>query len=173
MVNCASCQRSFKVRVGKTKSTRCENCANFWREEEAKRQQNEREKKERENEVQIKELLLREKQMEMERQKVTIKETSRNGNIIELTCYYDQNTRNKITDLLAGARRALPCPPSSTPSDYQRRRLTNLLKSPEDGEFRRPRQLPSIDGLVRSRIAQRYKLEEDAGSSAGSGMSVD
>lgn len=73
-----------------------------------------------------------------------------------------------------GARRALPTPPISTPSEYQRRRVSSLLKSPDvDADYRRARELPSIDGLVRSRIVQRYKLDEDAGSSGGSGLSVD
>ena len=48
------------------------------------------------------ELLLREKQLEMERQKVTIKETLPNGNTIELTCYYDKQAQNKISEVLSG-----------------------------------------------------------------------
>ena len=48
------------------------------------------------------EISLKDKQLEMERQKVTIKESLPNGNIIELTCYYDKQAQHKISEVLSG-----------------------------------------------------------------------
>lgn len=79
-------------------------CAQSWREQEIIQQNIEKEKQERENEIRMKELLLKEKELELEKQKVTIKETLQTGSSIELTCYYDQNAHQKISELLTGAK---------------------------------------------------------------------
>ena len=57
----------------------------------------------------MKELLLKEKELELEKQKVTIKETLQTGSSIELTCYYDQNAHQKISELLTGAKLLSNC----------------------------------------------------------------
>lgn len=174
MVNCAQCQRSFRSSFGKSKSTRCEGCAESWRKLQIFQEELQREKLEREDKLKQSELVLREKQLEMERQKVTIKETLPNGNTIELTCYYDKQAQHKISEVLAGARRALPAPPATPPTrlPFERRRITNVMPSPTD--LRRARKLPSVEGMLKNRIAQRHKLDED-GSSGGSasGTSID
>ena len=67
--------------------------------------------------------------------------------------------------LLTGAHLALP------PNDSFEREL-HLPPEPQSlPEFRKPRKLPSINGL-RSRIISRHKLEDEA-SSFGSGASAD
>ena len=69
-------------------------------------EENERLRQAKEIELKIRELNLQEKQMELEKQKVTVKETSSfNGSSIELTCYYDQSSKDKIQDLLSGVCR--------------------------------------------------------------------
>ncbi|XP_066910146.1 uncharacterized protein [Clytia hemisphaerica] len=173
MVNCISCQKSFRSRIGKSSKTRCEGCALVWRDKQLLEEENERIRQAKDIEYKIRDLELRERQIELERQKVTIKETSAvNGNVIELTCYYDQKSRNKIKDLLAGARRTLPKPPteerSSSRSCIPRRRqysaTTNTSLSDDEITFntqqmlRRPRKLPSIESFesAKSRITQRF-----------------
>jgi len=183
MVNCITCKRSFRSSIGKNKNTRCESCAISWREQELIQKQIEKDKTEKENEIRFQEILLKEKQLELEKQKITIKETLSNGAAIELTCYYDQTSHHKINELLSGARKSLPAPPKQRPTllpsetrcvNNRRKSIFEKPKPLDDSlEYRLPRKLPSIDSLAKNRVTQRYKLDEDAGSSAGSGMSVD
>lgn len=48
------------------------------------------------------ELELKQKQLDMEKQKVTIKESFPNGGNVELTCYYDDSMQEKVRNLLKG-----------------------------------------------------------------------
>lgn len=154
------------------------------------------------------ELELKNRQLEMERQKVTIKESLPQGSVVELTCFYDEKMQEKVHSLLRGAHLALP-----TSSTHEKTPLTDKLRNESPGhrsrsstldadessgyrrvhfqpdtnstpdrkrigaegkelpEFRKPRKLPSIDGM-RNRLTSRHRLE-DEGSSFGSGGSVD
>ncbi|XP_065653398.1 uncharacterized protein LOC136080532 [Hydra vulgaris] len=176
MVNCVMCQKSFRLKVGKDQNTRCEKCASQWRDYQLIEQRLEAEKKKEEDKIRMKELLLREKQLELEKLKITIKESQGNGNAIELTCYYDQNAQKKVSELLAGARSTsphTPLPSLPTASLFRKKPTGCVRNATEFLDYRKPRKLPSIEGL-RNRVALRHKLEEDYRSSAGSsGISVD
>ena len=81
----------------------CFSCAKIWRKKQLVDEEAARLKEEKDIDLRYREVLLKEKQLEMEKQKITIKETlPGTGNIIELTCYYDQHSRAKVTELLAG-----------------------------------------------------------------------
>eukprot|EP00794_Sanderia_malayensis_P005591 gene5591-6280_t len=213
MVNCVTCKKAFKSRVGKDKNTRCERCAEVWRELQLREDEEGRKEKNRELDLLERELDLKSRQLEMEKQKVTLKETLSSGNSVELTCFYDEQMQEKVRNLLKGAHLALPGPesrektPKSTDTTYDtedlpayRSRTSTFDKndlvghrrvrfepdvnsSPNHKKFsskadasnlsecRKPRKLPSVEGL-RSRLICRHRLE-DEGSSFGSGGSVD
>lgn len=108
MVNCATCKKTFKTRIGKGKNSRCESCAQLWRELQLKEDSEGRKERQRELDIMERELELKQRQLEMEKQKVTIKECFPNGGNVELTCYYDDSMQEKVRNLLKGAYLALP-----------------------------------------------------------------
>ena len=75
-----------------------------------------RKERQRELDIMERELALKQRQLEMEKQKVTIKESFPNGGNVELTCYYDDSTQEKVRNLLKGIK------------VYERRFLNYLLR---------------------------------------------